>query len=182
MKQVLLLSALAGLLFLMSCANMSSQEKGPIELGQELFNRVLQTLQGTITELPATATEIVELALNFFYIPEADRNDPEVIEKIGWLFQWLGIHFLYPSTVTQAQVLTATEYKAKFAHLVSNPPSFVEKVYMLTARCSNAGGSTSFVTLPMITVAGQTRGYFYTIFVQTTDSATSARIYPQLVY
>lgn len=164
----------------MSCANTPSQGKGPIELGQELFNRVIQTIQGTVTKLPTTATEIVELTLNFFYIPEADRNDPGIIEKISWLFQWLGIYFLYSSTVTKAQVLTAAEYK--FAHLISNPPSFVEKVYILTAKCSNESGLNRFVTLPMITVAGQTRGYFYAVYIQTIGSATSTRIYPQIVY
>ncbi|MFN3283300.1 MAG: hypothetical protein ACK40Q_03600, partial [Pseudothermotoga sp.] len=65
-----------------------------------------------------------------------------------------------------------------YFNVMNDPPSFVEKIYTFILQCETQNGTITSLSFPMITVAGQDHGYFYTVFLKETDSATRVFIYP----
>lgn len=184
MRYVLTLLIAVGLLVLAGCTGLFPTTKTPTQLGQELVDKIVEMLNDPDFEFPDpddSPTEFMEFALNFIYVPEEDRNDNSVISGVEWIGSWAGYNFLFPSTITEVKVLSALEHSVKFTNpnILSNPPSFVEKVYTLTLECETEDGTVTSVSLPMITVSGEDQGYFYTIFIKETDTGTTTRIYPQ---
>lgn len=165
------------MIFLAACTNaFPPTGKTPVQLAQELVDDLLEILDEPLPESP---TELKQLILRFVYVPPDDRNNDEVIMRAGFLYYYyLRPNFTSPSTVTEAKVLAASEHDVKSPILLNDPPNFIEKVYTLTLECETAGGSLTSVSLPMITVSGETQTYFYSVFVRQTGSATEVWAYP----
>lgn len=190
MKCILILLIVSGLLVLVGCTNLTPPAKTATEVAQELVDKIVEILNDPDFEFPdpnSSPTEFVELALNFIYVPQTDRNDSEVFLWTEVISQFVGAHFTKPSTVTSAKVVSTTEYDVgkpnglpPYFNVLNDPPNFVEKVYTLNLKCETTDGTITSVTLPMITVSGEDQGYFYTIFLKPTDSATTVRMYPIL--
>ncbi|MFN4191106.1 MAG: hypothetical protein ACK4E2_08925 [Pseudothermotoga sp.] len=84
--------------------------------------------------------------------------------------------FILPATLTQVKVLAAQENSTKIPNVVSGKPDFVDKVYILALEGKTQDSTITSFSLPMITVGG--KGYFYTVFIETTGSSTSVECYP----
>ncbi|MEN3009220.1 hypothetical protein [Pseudothermotoga sp.] len=183
MKYVLTIFIATVLIFLTSCGSLFPPVgKTSVETAQELVDEFLERLNTPTMVFPdpsASPTEFLQLALNFVYIPQADRDEEEVRYAAAFLLQWIAINFILPSTVTEAKVLAAAEHSVKIPQLLSDPPNFVQKVYTLVIEGETAVGSVTSITLPMITV--QNQAYFYTAFVKQTGSTTDVSIYPEIL-
>lgn len=180
MRQVLIFLAVTGLILLAACTSVFPPAgKTPVQLAQELVDDLLEILDEPLPDPAASPTEFKQLILKFVYVPPVDRNNDEVIMTAAFLYYyWVHMNFLLPATVTEAKVLAASEHDVKLPILLNDPPNFIEKVYTLTLECETAGGSLTSVSLPMITVSGETETYFYTVFVRQTGSATEVWAYP----
>lgn len=184
MRQILIFLAVTGLILLAACTSVFPPfGKTPVQLAQELVDDLLEIMDEPLPDPTASPTEFKQLILKFVYVPPADRNNNDVIMSAALLsYYWIYyVNFSQPATVTEAKVLAASEHDVKLPnHLLNDPPSFIEKVYTLTLECETVGGSLTSVSLPMITVSGETKAYFFSVFVRQTGSATEVWAYPIL--
>lgn len=188
MRYLLILLIIVGLLALAGCTGgLPLARKSAAEIAQQLVKEIIEILSDPNFEFPepsSSPTEFAELALKFVYVAAEDRNDHEVFEWARDILEFIGSHFTKPATVTSATVVAIAEYEPGkpngylYFNVMNDPPSFVEKIYTFILKCETQNGTITSLSFPMITVIGQDHGYFYTVFLRETDSATRVLIYP----
>ncbi|MFN3282812.1 MAG: hypothetical protein ACK40Q_01070 [Pseudothermotoga sp.] len=174
MRYLLAMLVLVALLVLAGCIDLF---QNPGQIAQGLVDEFVNVLKNN--ELPDpedSPTEFMNLARKFIYVRDADKNDSDVIGGTEGVLFVVAMDFVLPATLTQVKVLAAQENSAKFGNLVSDKPNFVDKVYILALEGKTQDSTITSFSLPMITVGG--KGYFYTVFIETTDSSTGVEFYP----
>ncbi|MGJ8454474.1 hypothetical protein ACSFC1_04135 [Pseudothermotoga sp. U03pept] len=112
------------------------------------------------------------------YVRSSDVNDSDVEELVeDSVFALLP--FVPAGTPTQITVAGVTEPKQ---WIITDKPSFVDKIYSVTYVCTTADSTKTVVDLPMITITGTTTSYLLTVYIEGTDDATNVDTYPHISF
>ncbi|AEH51083.1 hypothetical protein [Pseudothermotoga thermarum] len=118
------------------------------------------------------------------YVRDEDAENDDVKEAVLDISGIFAINFLSPSTATNIEVLSVTEFEnLKFLPLIiSGKPNFVDRVFIVNMVCEFDQESTqTSCNLPMITINNvNDKAYFFTVFVEETNGSTEVKMYPQL--
>lgn len=161
-KYVLIMVLAATIIFVLSgCANLFGPS--PNQLANDLLSKLFT----------ASATEVV-------YVKTMDATltteASELLDSVKHLLKPSG----YPTpTITLKNV---TDYSTKFIYLVQNPPTFVEKVYMIEVLATYGTGSSATSTalmLPMVTIKDVAKkAFFFAVYYE----GTTPKFYPIVPY
>lgn len=179
MKIVFLTFLIAGLFIFASCGLISPPVTDVNQTAENLLNTVLGALESDIPDPDSSPIEFMQLIKQFAYIPDEDATNTDMIDRVKVLDIFL-FDFIWPSTLTSVELKGLSEIDSKFlSYIWENPPDFVEKTYMMTFQGETEEGTVTSFSLPFLIIDSD--GYFFTVFVDNTGSATEAIIYPSLM-
>lgn len=132
----------------------------PNQLASDLLSKVFT----------ASATEVVYVRTEDATLTSGAVN---LLDFVKYLLKPTG----YPTpTIT---VKTVTDYSAKLTYNIQNPPTFIEKVYMIGILAVYGTGSSATSTalmLPMVTIKNTAKkGFFFAVYY---DEASETKYYP----
>lgn len=174
MKYVLLFTVLVAVLILSGCMDLF----GPSP--QTLAETLKTNTKALIDKAMQGDTPTYNDMLKIIYVRDEDKDDSDIKNKVESSLEDLALLFLaFSSAGTPTNIEVAGVVETKFIPVViTGKPSFIDKVYSVTYIVTTDSTKT-YVNLPMITVTGQNTGYFYTVYIKTTGSATEVGMYPE---
>lgn len=152
------ISAVAIIFVLFGCADLFGPS--PNQLASDLLSKVFT----------ASATEVVYVQTEDATLTSAAVN---LLDFVKALLKPAG----YPTpTIT---VKAVVDYSAKLTYDVQNPPTFIDKVYMVEILATYGTGSSATSTasmLPMVTIKNvDKKGFFFAVYY---DEASNTKYYP----